>query len=128
MTVADILVEVDMKYPNDVEEAHKWGWITEVEKLLLDECLATHELTDAEMQKGAAITAMESVRGDYKPLAQPPYHSLYVHYIAAQIALINVDTEEYENEQTMYNNALLTYKNWFNRTHRARIAGPKFLF
>ena len=45
-----------------------------------------------------------------------------------QIALVNTDTDQYENEQTLYNNALLTYKNWFNRTHRARIAGPKFLF
>ena len=36
MKVLDILAEVDLKYPNDVEKAHILGWITTLEKQLLD--------------------------------------------------------------------------------------------
>ena len=55
MNVMEILAEVDMKYPNDVEQAHKWGWITTLEKLLLDECLRTHEISEAEQKKAEEI-------------------------------------------------------------------------
>lgn len=123
MDVANILAEVDMKYPNDVDEAHKWGWITQMEKLLLNECLLTHELSEREMNKAAGIYAMEHASSEYEPLAQPPYQDVYIHYLGMQIALVNTDNEQYENEQTLYNNSLLAYKNWFNRTHRAKIAG-----
>ena len=51
-----------------------------------------------------------------------------MHYISMQIALVNVDTEQYENESTLYNNALLTYKKWFNRTHRSRERNLKWRF
>ena len=57
MNVMEILAEVDMKYPNDVELAHKWGWITTLEKQLLDECLMTHEISEAEQQKAAEIAS-----------------------------------------------------------------------
>lgn len=128
MDVRDILIDVDMKYPNDVETEHKWTWITQMEKLLLHECLLTHELSEEEMNRAAALYALENVDRDYKPLAQPPYQDIYIHYLGMQIALLNVDTDQYENEQTLYNNALLAYKNWFSRTHRARIAGDKWRF
>lgn len=128
MNVMQILAEVDMKYPNDVELAHKWGWITTLEKQLLDECLMTHEISEAEQQKAAEIFAMKDLDRDYEPLAQPPYYEVYVHFVGMQIALVNTDTDQYENEQTLYNNALLTYKNWFNRTHRARGSKLKWRF
>ena len=128
MNVMDILAEVDMKYPNDVEQAHKWTWITTLEKQLLDECLLTHEISETELKKAAAIYAMQNVGRDYEPLAQPPYHEVYVHFLGMQIALVNVDTDQYENEQALYNNALLTYKNWFNRTHRSKSKATKWRF
>lgn len=123
MDVTQILQEVDMKYPNDVENAHKWEWITQLEKMLLHESLMTHELSEEEQQRATEIDKMQNVASDYQPLAQPPYQDIYIHYLGMQISLVNTDTDQYENEQTLYNNALLAYKNWFNRTHRARISG-----
>ena len=109
-------------------QEHKWGWITTVEKQLLDECLCTHELSEEELKKAASVYAMEDVSSEYTPIAQPPYHDVYIHYVNAQIALLNMDNDAYANEQTLYNNALLTFKNYFNRSHRARIGGAKFRF
>lgn len=128
MDVMQILAEVDMKYPNDVDMAHKWTWITMLEKLFLNECLLTHEISEEEQKKAEEIHALKDVDRDYRPLAQPPYYEVYVHFVSMQIALINTDNEQYENEQTLYNNALLTYKKWFNRTHRARGSKQKWRF
>ena len=126
--VKDILADVDLKNPNDVPVETKYGWLTVVEKQLLDECMLTHELSEDELQKAASMYAMEQVGDEYVLLAQPPYHDLYVQWVNAQIALVNLDNDAYANYQTLFNNALLTFKNYFNRTHRARIGGPKFLF
>ena len=128
MTVRDILIDIDLKNPNDVMQEHKWGWITTVEKQLLDECLLSHGLNEDELKKAASMYAMENVSSEYKPIAQPPYHDVYIHYVNAQIALVNMDNDAYTNEQTLYNNALLTFKNYFNRSHRARVGGTKFRF
>lgn len=128
MNVMEILAEVDLKYPNDVDISQKWSWITTLEKMLLDECLMTHELSEEERIRAEEIRRLKDVGRDYKPVAQPPYHEVYVHYISMQIALVNVDTEQYENESTLYNNALLTYKKWFNRTHRSRERNLKWRF
>ena len=118
MTVKDLLADIDLKNPNDVQESVKRAWILTQEKLLLDEVLHTHVLSSEEAETAEALADLGTLDDDYEPLAQPPYQDLYIHYVNAQIALANVDTVAYENFQTLYNNALLTYKNWFNRTHR----------
>ena len=118
MTVKDLLADIDLKNPNDVQESVKRGWLLVQEKLLLHEVLHTHVLTSDEASKANTLADLTALEDDYEPLAQPPYQDLYIHYVDAQIALANVDTVAYENAQALYNNALLTYKNWFNRTHR----------
>lgn len=128
MTAGEIIAQVDELNPNDVTEARKLAWMLYLEKQLLDEVLMTHVLTDAEQQRADDIAALEEVDTDYVMLVQPPYSDLYRHYLDMQICLANVDNESYENAQTLYNNALLTYKNWFNRTHRAKVAGERWRF
>ena len=82
----------------------------------------------AEAEKAAQIAGMETLEAGYEPLAQPPYQDVYIHYVAAEIAAINADTDAYTNESTLYNNALLTYKNYFNRTHRSLDGGQRWRF
>ena len=126
MTAGDMLAQIDRQYPNNVDSRDKWDLIKQMEKLLLDECLQTHELSVWEENKAAEIAALDPMQADYIPLAQPPYHDLYIHYAAAQIAGLNADTDAYGNESTLYNNALLTYKNMFNRTHRMKETGQRW--
>lgn len=128
MTIDEMLTEIDRKHPNNVDHAYKWGKITQMEKFLLDECLKTHQISTEEAEKAAEIASMETLEAGYEPLAQPPYHDLYIHYVAAEIAAINADTDNYQNESTLYNNALLTYKNYFNRTHRSLDGGQRWRF
>lgn len=128
MTIDEMLEEIDRKYPNNVDKVFKWGKITQMEKYLLDECLKTHQISPAEAEKAAEIAGMETLEAGYTPLAQPPYHDLYIHFVAAEIAAINADTDAYGNESALYNNALLTYKNYFNRMHRSLDGGQRWRF
>lgn len=128
MTAGDILAQIDRQYPNNVDSRDKWDLIRQMDMLLLDECLKTHELSVWEETKAAEIAALGKMDAAYIPLAQPPYHDLYVHYAAAQIAGLNADTDAYANESALYNNALLTYKNMFNRTHRSKENGQRWRF
>jgi len=129
MTLRDVLDEIDKLNPNDVAEERKVAWLTGLEKQLLDEVLRTHRLTEAEAEKAAEIAAAgDALEETYVPLAQPPHSDVYRFYADAQIALANVDTVQYENAQQLYNGALMTYKNWFNRTHRTLAGGEKARF
>ena len=128
MRIEELLEEVDRKHPNNVDRLFKWGRITQLEKMLLDECLLTHRISEAERRKAEEIAETETLEAGYEMLAQPPYHDVYIHYVAAQIAAINADTDAYTNESTLYNNALLTYKNYFNRTHRSLDGGQRWRF
>ena len=128
MTVEEILADVDLKYPNDVPTAHKWEWITQLERMLVEECYDTHQISEEEAAKAKEIAAMGTLRRDYSPLAQMPYQEVYTHYVAARIAEMNGDSDSYDRESVMYNNALLTFKNKFNRTHRALDNGQRWRF
>lgn len=128
MTIRDLLEDVDRLYPNQADPEYKWARITQIEKMLRDECLLTHQISEAEAQKAAEIASHDTLPADYEPIAQPPYHDLYIHYAAAQIAAINADSDGYANQSTLFNNALLTYKNYFNRTHRSLDGGQRWRF
>lgn len=60
-------------------------------------------------------------------LAPDQYAEVYRRYVDAQIAMAACDTDAYENAQALHNNALLTYKNYFNRTHRGKAGGRVLL-
>lgn len=127
-TVRDLLTENNIRNPNDVPQELKWGWITQIEKLLVDDCFATHQLNAEETQAAEKVKNSEHVGLDDALLAQPPYNEMYNHYLDAQIAILNGDTEAFNISTQMYNNALLTYHNYFNRTHRGKSKGEKWRF
>ena len=62
MTVKDLLADIDLKNPNDVQESVKRGWILTQEKLLLDEVLHTHVLSSEEAETAEALAAFREGR------------------------------------------------------------------
>lgn len=127
-TLRDLLTENNLRNPNDVPQEMKWGWVTQLEKLICDDLYDTHQLTNEEWADAQRVNTQEHTGLDDKLLAQPPYNDVYLHYLDAQIAILNGDTEAYQISTQMYNNALLTYQNWFNRTHRAKLAVERWRF
>lgn len=122
MKIEDMISRIDRLNPNDIDDSEKREWIANLELMLLHEVLQTHVLNGDEQRKADSMTE-EGIKADgYELLVKPPYDDIYRHYVDVQIAELNVDTEAYNNKVPMYNNALLTYKNWFNRTHTPKAA------
>lgn len=50
-------------------------------------------------------------------LVQPPYHDLYLHWLLSRIDMINQEYDLYQNDAALFNNAYLTYQDYYNRTY-----------
>lgn len=127
MTVAQLLSQIDQLNPNDMSNAQKTAWILTLEKQLADEVLDTHQLSAQEEAQRQRIHALQSLSAEDVLLAPDQYAEVYRRYVDAQIAMVACDTDAYENAQALHNNALLTYKNYFNRTHRGKAGGRVLL-
>ena len=127
MTVAQLLSQIDQLNPNDMGNAQKTAWILTLEKQLADEVLDTHQLSAQEEAQRQRIHALQSLSAEDVLLAPDQYAEVYRRYVDAQIAMAACDTVAYENAQALHNNALLTYKNYFNRTHRGKAGGRVLL-
>ena len=58
---------------------------------------------------------------DAAPLLAPaPYDGLYRHYVEAQIHYANGEMGRYNNACAAWNNALLTYRDFWCRSHMPR--------
>ena len=47
-----------------------------------------------------------------------PYDNIYTLYVAAMIDYYQQETDLYENDMTMFNQALTEAKAWYRRSHR----------
>lgn len=51
-------------------------------------------------------------------LVEAPYDSLYWHYLAAQIDLLQGDTDSYQTERALCDEEYVKYQGWYMRSHR----------
>lgn len=63
---------------------------------------------------------------DTELLVRDPYTDVYLWYLFSRINLRNKELDEYNNSMTMFNNAMLTFQDYWNRTHRAIYAATEF--
>ena len=61
--------------------------------------------------------ALPEVTEDYVLTAEAPYDQMYRYYVEAQIHYANGEMTRYNNAAAAWNNALLTYRDYYTRTH-----------
>lgn len=126
MKVSEVIGRLDILRPNSVDDDVKREWLSDIELMLLNEVVLTHELpgwvavhetygkyveTD-----GQGPLFDESEDGE---LIIPAMYGrdLYHWYLVSRVDMLEGNAEKYENDAQMYNNACLTYKDWYNRTY-----------
>lgn len=126
MRITEMISEVDSLRPNHVDDTIKRKWLSEVESLLINEVVLTHEVPEwvrnsESYQKYCEINGRGNLFDDYSDselLIPEPYgNDIYFWWLNSKIDLIERDTEKYSNDSQLYNNACLTYKDWYNRTY-----------
>ena len=113
MTINEVIRRVDAFKPNRFSLAQKVEWIGSIEGQIYRELVQTHENPDN-------ITIGEfngDTDLDRKLIAPFPYDEVYALYVQSQIDLGNMEITKYNNSKTLFNNAYLTLRDYWNRTY-----------
>lgn len=113
MTIGQAIAKVDAQKPNQYTESDKIGWLSEMDGVIFNDVISTHEGGDDVVFAGYN----DGTDASTELLAVDPYSKLYVFWLFAQIDFGNNETERYANSAMMYNTALDEYRAWYNRTH-----------
>lgn len=120
MTCAEIIARVDNLEPNQYGSAQKLEWLSNLDSVILDECIMTHKRAENEFMINT---------GDCPP---PPYRSvdctllvpdrygveLYSSYLQMMIAKENSERARFNDERNIYLTKLQEFYDYYNRTHR----------
>ena len=121
MTVSALLSLSDALSPNRFTQAQKLQWLSEAEHAVFFDVIATHE-GGPEAFPGYD----ETTPGETVLLAPAPYDALYRWYLQAQMELCHGEMTRYNNSMTLFNHALLSFQNAYNRTHRPKTSVTRF--
>lgn len=124
MTIAEAISLVDKLKPNQYTETMKKNWLSKLDGLVFKEVFQTHEDNPIESFEGYEKAGMET-----ELLIPYPYdEDIYNYFLQASIDKENGETAKYNQSITLYNNAFLTFQNWYNRTHQPISSGTRFVF
>lgn len=125
MTIGDAIAVVDKLKPNHYPGPMKVKWLSNLDGQIFREVITTHEDAEAETFDGYN----EQTPMDTRLLVPFPFEQdVYVYYLQAQIDKENGEILKYNQSIAMYNNAYLTFLNWYNTNHMPIHAGKRFLF
>lgn len=142
MTVAGIIEQFNTEKPNQVDDALKVLWLRKCEQMIINEILMSHEhnLEDENTinLSVAGSTLIIKPAGSFEDhinnfdmdttlLVPEPYDDLYIHYLDQRIALNQNDTKRYNLASNQYNNALLVYQQYCNRTYVTKKSPKRML-
>lgn len=126
MKVSEMIGKFDNLRPNHIEDGTKREWLSDLETLLINEVVLTHEVpawvaeheTYLKYQETKGREVLFDDHSDGELLLPLPYATdVYFWWMASKTDLMEGNTDKYQNDMQLYNNAVLTYKDWYNRTY-----------
>ena len=104
LTVSAVLAQVDALLPNGYTAEEKRRWLSQAEGFVRAEVYGLDPAAVGEL-------------GEEDTLCAPaPHTELYRHYVEAQIHYANGEMTRYNNAAAMWNNALMTLRDYICRT------------
>lgn len=128
MQIKELFARIDEVMANDWSKELKIAWLNEIERQVIDEVFATHEMSQEDVMRAAAFTGYTvATPEDTILLVRDPYSALYQYYLEAQIARANGDSTQQKDATTLFDNMYLTYRRYINRTCRPINKASTFL-
>lgn len=124
MTIIDAITRTDAQKPNGYSQPEKVRWLSTLDGIVKKEIIDTHE--------GGEDVIFEGY-GDDTPLTAEllipaPYDEVYIRYLEMQIDYANGEYGKYNNSAAAYNTAFSDYEKYYNREHKPKSRGRRFLF
>ena len=128
MQIKELFARIDEVMANDWSKELKIAWLNDIERQVIDEVFATHEMSKEDAMRAAAFTGYKAdTPDDTILLVRDPHSVLYQYYLEAQIARANGDSTQQKDATTLFDNMYLTYKRYINRTCRPINKASTFL-
>lgn len=122
MTIQDAIQRADKTKPNMITREMKVNWLAELDGMVVRELEQTHEGGEDVIFEG--YTMQTDPETELRVPA--PYDSVYIWYLVCNIDLMTGELDRYNNDHALYNNAYMTYSDYYTRTHRP-IGLPAFI-
>lgn len=122
MTAGEAITQVDALEPNQYSTDEKMRWLNELDEQIFLEIIKTHEEPDTEEFEPAGAST------DVLLVPSPWCGDLYRWALIAQIRLHNAESVRYNQAITAFSAAYQAFADYYNRTHRPKAAGTRFLF
>lgn len=117
MTITEAIARIDTLKPNKYTNEEKRTWLSTLDHEIFNDIVSTHEHPPIESFEPYTNNSTEL-------LAYAPYdEELYPAYLGMMIDRANGEIDRYNQSAVIYNNALLTFRNHYNRTHRPLRSG-----
>lgn len=124
MTIAEAISNVDKLKPNGYTESQKMSWLSNLDGMVFKEVFQTHENSPVESFEGYDKAPM-----DTELLIPYPYdEDVYNYFLQKNIDKENGEIAKYNQSAVLYNNALLSFINYYNRNHMPIGKGSRFVF
>ena len=120
MKVASLIEQYNLERPNSVEDSVKMEFLHRCEANLLDSVVYLYDPQEGEKTDEEWQEHLDNFDYDSDLLCDEPYDDIYMFYLDQRIALNNNDIKRYNATSRLYDNALLTFKQKYNRDHYPR--------
>jgi len=112
MNIQEVLDLADQLKPNMMTRQVKIAFLQELDQKIYKEILLKHEHTEEEEVLPEYDTDTD---GGTELLVPDPYGMVYVYWLNQKIDLLNQETEKYNNDRALYENAYNEMQDWWNR-------------
>lgn len=122
MTIIEAINRIDILKPNTYLQDTKEYWLSNLDGIIFDKIIKTHEGAEIEEFKGySAETPI-----DTKLIVTAPYDDIYIKWLEAQIDYANGEYDKYNNSIVAYNDAYAEFERQYNRTHMPKAKNFKY--
>ena len=118
MTVHKAIAKADLLKPNMFGEAEKIEWLSRLEMRIYQEIICTHEYNEGEEE--ITFNGLTEGDGEKELFAGQPYDEMYIHWLEAMIDYYNMETEGFNNANTVFEAVFGSFRNAYNQSHRPK--------
>ncbi len=117
MTIQQAIDRIDTLKPNKFEIEQKVAWLSALDGMVHREILMAHE----GLAPGSVFHGYDCCRDmNRQLLVMEPYEDIYQHYLATQMDIANAESGKYAQDKVLFNNAWVTFGDYWTRTHMPR--------
>lgn len=113
MTILEAITQIQAVKENQYDDETIVRWLSDVDGIIWNEVIKWHEGSE-DIEHGPYDPAEDM---DTVLMVPEPYSDVYIKYLAAQVDYYNAELARYNNSMIMYNVALSSFADWYNRNN-----------